>query len=133
MKRIIAGVFSALLVAACFTLASPASPAHAGSNCVEPFCGRIIHVNDTGYDPAILIRCDYGDPSTNHLLYEIRSSKRFCKDTDQVYVRPGEELHCRMPYNTAHGVGMRWQKTFDATGWHQIHNEFRWDCVLQKD
>lgn len=122
--------FLATLLAAVW-VAVPAQPAAAG-NCTGDFCGYIFHYTpDDDYDPAIRIRCNYGDPATNHLLYEGEGSSKYCKDTDQVGVRDGEEIWCKY-----YIMGLvSWQKKFDATGWHKIDDV--WDdgagCTLRKD
>lgn len=99
-------------------------------------CGRIDHYSpDDGYDPAILIRCDYGDPNTNHYLEEGESSTQYCRDTDQVYVRTGEEIWCKMPIDPWLGATTEWRKMFDATGWHKIDDAWSdgYGCTLRVD
>lgn len=115
-----------------------AAPASAGT-CTATLCGSIRHYSpDDGYDDPILIRCDYGVPATNHLLYEGETSTKYCKDTDQVYTRTNEEIWCKYPTPQAHIPGFDdwvWIKKFDAQGWHKINDI--WDdgqgCTLRRD
>lgn len=116
-----------------FTILSSA-PAFAGTCTAGVVCGTVRHGNDTGYDPDIIIRCDYNRPATNKRVPEGHSSREYCKDTDQVYVRSGEEFWCIYYRSTTYGPPVAyWKRTFDATGWHQIHNDFNRNCTLRQD
>lgn len=107
-------------------------PASAGVLCdTTGICGTIKHYSpDSGHDSPITIRCDYGDDSTKHWVYEGQSSTRYCKDTDEVYVHTNEEIHCL--YRDSFG-SLYWGKTFDAVGWHKITDNFNRSCVVQRD
>lgn len=135
MKRsILATALTAVLASVLF---APAPAAQAGGCTGGVVCGVIKHYTpDAYYDPAILIRCDFGKSSTNKSLYEGESSKKYCADTDEVYVRSGEEIWCKY-YSTTVGQGTlySWVKKFDATGWHKISNAFNdgAGCTLRKD
>ena len=137
MKRII--VAFAMLMAMLVPVGM-ASPAFANECTVKAgltlACGSIYHYTpDDGLDSAIKIRCDYGDPATNHLLYEGEASQKYCKDTDRVYVGAGEEIWCNYGKYTAGGYWTsNWQKAkpspdannpgeyMDATGWYKIND-----------
>lgn len=100
-------------------------PASAG-DCTLGQCGTIIHGADAGYDDPIIVRCDYGVESSKRYIYEGQSSRSKCRDTDQVYVRYNEEIHCK----TNSGA---WIPFFDAQGWHKINDLFYRTCVVQRD
>ena len=94
-------------------------------------CGTVRHyAPDNGWDGPITIRCDYGDSSTKHWVYEGQSSKSYCKDTDEIYVHGNEELWC---LTTTPEQTVYWFKKFDATGWHKITDAFNRSCVVQRD
>jgi len=100
--------------------------------------GDIRHATDGGYDPAIVIFCDYGDAfdqfgnpdvdwSERDLVAEGTSSHADCgDDMDVVYVRPGEEIWC----DTANFGPYKWR---DATGPHKVNDLFDQRCTLRKD
>lgn len=90
--------------------------------------GEVRHATDDGYDPAIIVFCNYGDPwDQRRLVAEGTSSKADCGvDTDQIYIRDGEELWCT-------DSGRAWEKEFDATGRHKISDLWNKPCVLHKD
>lgn len=136
MKKIIAAI-SALIITALSTftfLGVVASPASAGT-CTGPVCGTIRHITDAGYDRAIKIRCDFGDPDTFHKVAEGESSTKYCKDTDQVGVRKDEEIWCKYTTYGPSGTHVTWKKKFDAQGWHKIYDNFNDGdgCVVQRD
>lgn len=117
-----------------FAVVYAAPPASAGECTAGIYCGKVYHGNDTGYDPAIIVRCTYGDPDSNRYVYEGHSSKEFCKDADQVYVRSGEEFWCIYYRTSSYGTQIKeWRLTFDATGWHKIDDLFNKTCTLRKD
>lgn len=116
----------AIMIAGFFVFSEPAE----AGNCTATFCGTIRHGSDSGYDDPIAIRCDYGEGPTR-FVYEGQSSKLRCHDTDEVYVRSNEEIHCRF-YNHTTGLSY-WMKTFDAQGWHKINDLFNHTCVVQRD
>ena len=128
MKKILIALVLALVLA----FASPVPAATAGE-CSYGLCGIVKHYSpDNGYDAAIIIRCDWSSSTTlsgAHYLTEGQSSKTYCVDTDQIYLRTGDELWCI----TGDRFGTYFEKVFDATGWHQIHDTFDRSCVLQKD
>lgn len=107
-------------------------PASAGTLCDTTLvCGTIKHRSpDTGYDVSIIIRCKYGDASSKRYVAEGQSSKKWCRDTDQVYVRINEEIRCL--YYDRSGRAY-WVTKFDATGWHKINDAFNRSCVMQRD
>lgn len=99
-------------------------------------CGEIYHYSpDDGYDPAIIVRCDYGVPASQRWIQEGEHSTYYCNDVDEIYVRDGEELWCKMPIDPWMGATYEWQKRFDATGFHKITDT--WDdgfgCTLRVD
>ena len=125
-----------MMVAAFFVSSQPAN----ASECtqilgVSIVCGTIYHYSpDGGLDSAIGIRCNYGDPSSTHWLAEGTGSKKYCADTDQVYVGSGEEIWCKMSNNAAWG-DLNWKLMFDATGWHKIDDTFNdgYGCTKRAD
>ena len=134
MRKVVAMLGSLLMMAAVLVGVSTA-PAYADECTDLPWplgekCGQIRHFSpDDGYDDPFPIRCKYGDPSTNHELAEGQNSTRYCKDTDQVYVRANTEIWC-LP-TTYPG----WVKRFDKRGWHKIDDI--WDdgygCTVRRD
>lgn len=121
MKKYLVG----LLVAVMLVILTPA-PANAG------WGGFIKHYSpDRGYDAAIIVRCDYGNPDSKRYVKEGERSSKYCPDVDQIYVRYNEEIVCKYVYPT-HTV---WEKKFDARGWHKINNF--WNdgvgCVVTRD
>ena len=136
MKTIITG-FALSLITALLTvlgLAATSSPALAGS-CTGPVCGTIRHITDAGYDRAIKIRCNFGDPDSFAKVREGESSTKYCVDTDQVGVRDNEEIWCKYTTYGPSGTHVSWQKKFDAKGWHKISDNFNDGdgCVVQRD
>lgn len=132
-ERIVAFALLVITGVAAFIVAAP-TPAFAGTCTAGIYCGTIRHVNDPGYDPSIIVRCTYGVASSKRYVPEGRSSKEYCKDSDQVYVRSGEELWCRYSRSAPYGSRISyWAKTFDATGWHKITDAFNKSCTLRKD
>lgn len=117
-----------LLIAMLGLVGVTASPASAGQcNGIGPFkvCGDIRHYSpDNGYNPPILFRCDYGTGPTRE-LYIGHSSTEFCKDTDEVYVRYGEVVVCKLVSG--------WKTVLSGAGWHKINDVFNdgEGCVLQ--
>jgi hypothetical protein len=91
--------------------------------------GRVYHLTDEGYDPAIIIFCNYGAPWENRrYVVEGSSSQEDCgDDTDQIYIREGEELWC---HDSQYGGA--W-KAFDATGRHKIDDLWDERCELRTD
>jgi len=130
MKRILV-TLAMILATLGISFAVPA-PANAGE-CSYGLCGIIKHYSpDAGYDAAIIIRCDWSSSTTlsgAHYLTEGQSSKTYCTDTDQVYMRAGDELWCI----TGDRFGTYFEKVMDATGWHKIDDLFDRSCVLHKD
>lgn len=131
MKKILVVIVMMLAM----LVVTPTAPASA-DECTKVFgvtvaCGTIYHAKDAGYDTPIGVRCTYGDPASTRWVKEKESSKKYCKDADQVYVAKGEEIWCH--YDIA-DVGV-WRKKFDKTGWHKIDN--LWDdgngCVKRRD
>lgn len=104
-----------------------AQPAEAG-RCILWLCGRLHHY-DGAWNKRILVRCDFGVPSTNRYVPENRDDP--CKDMDQVYVYRGAELWCR----TWSGSTASWdyRKVFDATGWHKTNDLWDKSCAYRHD
>lgn len=145
MKKILA-VLVALIAAFLWTVALPsASPA---ITCVGSVCegGDVHHHADTGYDPSIIVVCDWNDafwPGGNpkgwslvqpHARYvaEGTSSKADCGvDTDVIWLRNGEHLVC-VEY-PGPDYGPEWYTFFDATGPHKIVDTWSEDCALKAD
>lgn len=133
MKKILIALVLALVLA----LASPV-PAADANTCTFGICGQVRHYSpDDGYDAAIIIRCDWSADTSlagAHYVTEGSSSAVFCKDTDQIYMRTGDELWCKM-VNPLNPTITMWAKRMDATGWHKIGSD--WDdgygCTLRKD
>lgn len=115
-------------------LASVPTVAYADRSCnLFYLCGRIDHyAPDTGYDAAIITRCNARDPYSRVDIKEGASSKWFCADIGSVYVRSNEEIWCKVPTERYFG---KWSKMFDSTGWHTIKNTFNdgSGCVVQRD
>lgn len=113
-------------------MAVGAQPASAGTCSLGgTLCGTIRHyAPDTGHDAPITIRCHYGVASSKRYVHEGESSKKYCKDTDQVYVHTNEEIWC---LTTTPEQTVYWFKKFDATGWHKITDAFNRSCVVQRD
>lgn len=130
MKKIL--IILAALALVLTTLMLGAKPASAGKVCdYTGVCGTIKHYSpDNGYDVSIIVRCKYGVSSSKRYVPEGRSSKSYCKDTDQVYVRINEEILCRHYDRNGRAY---WYKQFDATGWHKINDAFNRSCILQRD
>ncbi len=112
-------------------VASSAGPASASPYCDNlGICGVVIHYSpDDGYDPPFLVRCNFGDPSSNRYVYEGQTSKSYCKDTDQIYINSGARLVCIYYL----GGYPKWEVVFDSTGWHKIGDDFGRTCVYQLD
>lgn len=119
-----------VIITATIMAITPTSPAQA-LTCIGGVCegGNVTHYSpDDGYDPPIIIRCDYQSGGVGHLVFEGERSQKYCgTDTDEIYVRSGEELWCWR--NTQGG----WYLHFDATGWHKIDDFWTRQCVLQVD
>lgn len=49
-------------------------------------CGIIVRGPDAGFDPGLLLRCQFGDPYSNFWLNENQDSRWFCRDTDELRV-----------------------------------------------
>lgn len=85
-------------------------------------CGALSHATpDKGYDRAILVRCDFGDPSSNRLVKEGKQSP--CADTDQMRVRDGELITCRKLTR-----GGKVKKFTKQRHWHKIYDNESWTC-----
>ena len=114
---------AAATIAAAATL-TIAAPAHADN-------GRYFHYNpDNGYDAPTRIACDDG---TRHDIAEGwgagGSTNIYCDDgVRSIYMRVGEELHCRPRYSLN-----SFSLMFDATGWHPIGAGWNYECVMQAD
>ena len=122
----------AILLAVLASLFVIPTPAQAGE-CTFGFCGQVRHyAPDDGYDPTLLIRCNYGDPASRREVPEGRSSTSYCKDTDQIGVRNNEEVWCK--YVSSSG-SYDWIKRFDAAGWHKINDIWSGGlgCTLRTD
>lgn len=132
MKKILIAIATLAMAVSIMVLGS-SQPASAG-NCTAWLCGTISHYSpDEGYDDPIAIRCDYGSGPTE-FVYEGQSSTMRCHDTDEVYVRDNEEIHCRYRKYTGPDTGTYyWQLRFDAQGWHKITDDFNRSCVVQRD
>lgn len=109
------------------TSASTATAAKA-----KAITGGFRHGADSGYDPTIRIRCNFGvnTPANTHHVKEGEHSDRYCNDTDQVYVRAGEEIW-KVAYTTSYGNV--YEKEFDATGWHKINDLYSEVLTVRKD
>lgn len=135
MKRL----FIAFVMLLTLLVATPtiATPAYAGECTILGVCGTIKHYTpDGGLDPAIIIRCDLGDPTTKHNLWEGETSTKYCKDTDEVWNRVGEEIWCKYPTTTSYLTGdYTWIKRFDDAGWHKINDiwDDGWGCTIRED
>ena len=118
---------------ASFTFAN-AQSASAGKACdATGICGTVRHAADSGYDAPIIVRCVYGTGPKKYVP-EGFSSKKWCRDTDQVYVRSNEEVWCL--YWIQEGVGTghySYLKQFDAQGWHKITDHFNKKCIVKRD
>lgn len=128
MKRL--KIFLAAMVLAMASLvALPSAPANAGPLCYTyAYCGYMFHGNDDGYDPAIIITCNWNTKAQTW-LYEGHDSREFCQDMDGFWVRPGEELWC---WNYA-GIGY-WYKRADDSDWYKITDaEHYRNCTLRQD
>ena len=132
MKKFAASMMLALALVLNLSLISP--PAQ-GITCAFGVCqgGDITHASDAGYDRAIIVFCDFGDPwSERKLVPEGTNSIAKCgKDTDEVYVRAGEEIWCA--YASGGTYEDEWLKTFDASGRHKINDFWSKRCVLHVD
>ena len=111
----------------------PAPPATA-LTCIDGTCsgGHFWHYSpDDGYDPGIIIVCNYGS-GIRKTVMEGEWSNKYCGiDTDQIYIRDGEELWCKLR------AGYQpWTLVFDASGYHKIHDLWGGDyvgCTLRVD
>lgn len=134
MKRLLVGLFSALL---CMTILAIPSSASAetcvpGTNICEG--GDIRHYSpDEGYDAAIIVFCNWGAPWDNRkFVTEGSTSKDLCGvDTDEVYVRDDEEIWCRVPVGV--NQTLQFVKIFDQAGRHKIDDAWSSSCVVQRD
>lgn len=131
IKKIMIVVATLAMAFSIMVLGSP-KPASAGILCDTTLvCGTIRHYSpDNGHDAPITIRCDYGDDSTKRYVAEGESSKKWCRDTDQVYVHTNEEISCL--YFDRNGRAY-WALRFDAVGWHKITDDFNRSCVVGRD
>lgn len=131
MKRTIMG-------AAALALGMTLVPAPAqATTCVLGFCyaGRIVHVNDTGYDKPLIILCDRDDRFTERkFVQEGTSSVPDCPgrydDVDVAVVREGEEWWCE---DANSSVFSEKELTFDRPGKHYLGDKFQKQCVVQRD
>lgn len=95
------------------------------------FGGHVHHHADDGYDPYIKVVCQYGSDN-ERWIYEGEDSKEKCGvDTDQIYIRYGEELWCYKP--PVLQSGGYWEKMFDEQGRHKINDQWYFSCTLRKD
>ena len=119
MKRTI--LAAAILAAAPLAIAAPA---HADN-------GRFFHWNpDNGLDTPTRVACNDG--------YRVdvpegwsagNAGSIYCNDgVRSIYMRAGEELHCRPRYSL-NGFSLM----FDAQGWHPIGPGWNYECVMQAD
>lgn len=133
MKKILLVIATIAMTFSMMTLGAKSASADDSCSLFGTLCGTVRHYSpDDGYDDPIAIRCDYGEGPTQ-FVYEGQSSTLRCKDTDEIYIRSNEELWCRYVVSGAHGDYYVWNKTFDAQGWHQIHNDFNRSCRVQRD
>lgn len=88
------------------------------------------HGSDQGYQPDIIVFCDFGDPwSKRKYVQEGTSSTRDCgTDTDQIWIRQDEELWCKSA-NVFAGSYL----AADAPGRHKINDLFNGNCALTRD
>ena len=133
-ERIVAFALLVITGVAAFIVAAP-TPAFAGECTAGIYCGTIRHYSpDTGHDAPITIRCTYGVASSKRYVPEGKSSKSYCKDTDQVYVHTNEQILCRYYRTTSYGSQIPyWKIRFDATGWHKIDDLFNRTCIVNRD
>jgi hypothetical protein len=90
--------------------------------------GKVYHWPDANYDPPIIVYCNFGS-KTKRYVHERSSSKEDCgTDTDQIYIRKGEELWCKRG-----NILVSWQKEFDKTGRHKINDVWSKSCTLRRD
>lgn len=110
------------------------SPSYAGDCTFGYFCGQVYHDTDAGYDPAIKVRCNYGNDNTIQYISEGQRSGADSKcgqygngDMDEIYIHVGEELWCWDNYKTY------LSKEFDATGYHKVNDSWNKSCTLRQD
>lgn len=137
MIRRLIGALAALMLGLMLALA-PVSTASA-ETCILGVCygGRVLHVEDAGHDPSIIVFCNYADAFTNgepdpdwskeKYVAEGTSSRADCgDDTDVIYVRSGEEISCR-------NMNTLLSRKYDATGPHKINDLDMLNCTVQLD
>lgn len=95
----------------------------------DAWCGSITHYSpDQGMDAAFLVRCRFGDSTSNRWVYEGQSSTSVCasdEGVDQVYVGTGRKIVCLSTYG--------WITRYDDTGWAKIYDGQHPVCVHQYD
>lgn len=93
-------------------------------------CGTVDHyAPDDGYDPPIIITCDWGaKPQT--WLYEGQRGNTSCAgyngDVDGFYLRAGEQAWC---FFSIRGV-YNWYPR-GARGWNKVYDGENWLCTLR--
>lgn len=92
------------------------------------FCGSITHYSpDYGVDGPFLIRCRFGDSTSNRWVYEGQKSTSVCPagegGVDQVYVYSNRKIVCRSIYG--------WIDQFTTPGWNKIYDGQHPVCVHQ--
>jgi len=135
-------MIAGLLLAAA-AIAGVANAPSAGAETCLPVLGcvggTVAHHADNGYDPAIIVFCDYRDAFTNgkpdpdwtrdRRVPEGTSSRAVCgTDTDVIYLRSGEYLVCR--HVTPQG-SIYWTTELYAAGPHKITDLFSERCALK--
>lgn len=131
IHKFIFGLLVSLLVA-CLSVVGLASPATAvtcfpGTNLCQG--GKVTHSNDTGYDRAIIVFCNFGAPWENRkYVEEGTNSNQDCgDDTDQIYLRDGEDLWCK-----SGDPQVPWVRIFAADQErHKINDFWEMSCTLR--
>lgn len=118
-------ILLASLIVGLGTLVATPAPANAGWFCDNwGICGKMYHhAPDDGYDPAIIVTCNWNTKAQTW-VYEGDWSP--CRDMDGIYARPGEDIVCYRP-----DIGI-WQ-VFVENGWVKVHDQYSNRCVAQLD
>jgi hypothetical protein len=127
MNRRIAAITAAVGLSA--SLAVAPAPAQA-ETCVAGVCigGKVFHRADANYDPAIIVYCNFNSDTPRYVAENTSSTQDCGVDTDQIYIRAGEELWCKNG-----NILEPWQKEFDAPGRHKINDLWSKSCTLRRD
>lgn len=128
MKKRIAAIVAAVGLSTTAAVALP-TPAQA-ETCFLGICigGKVFHGGDTGYDRAIVVYCNFGSSNPSYVQEGTSSTQDCGTDTDQIYIRTGEELWCKNG-----NILFPWEKEFDATGRHKIVDDWSKTCTLRVD